>query len=77
MELRKISYNTWDVFHGKGWNNHTRIRKGKAGVYRMFGMHMPRQALRELDAVLHPSFPINYGMSVEQTVRNLSHITRH
>lgn len=77
MELRKISYNTWDCFHGNGWNNHTRIRKGKAGVYRMFGAPMPRHVLRELDSVLYPHFPITYGQTVEQTVNNLSHITRH
>ena len=77
MELRRISYNTWDVFQGKGWNNHTRIRKGKAGVYRMLGAHMPRQLLKELDSVLYPNFPITYGMTVDQTVNNLNIINRH
>lgn len=77
MELRRISYNTWDLFQGNGWNNHTRIRKGKAGVYRMFGAHLQRQVLKELDAVLYPNFPITYGMTVEQTVANINLINRH
>jgi hypothetical protein len=77
MELRRVSFNTWDLFQGNGWDNATRIRKGRNGTYVLVGQRLPRHMLRDLDAVLHPRFPITYGMSVEQTINNLNVLERH
>lgn len=76
IELRRINFNTFDLFQGKGWDKHTRIRKGKAGVYVIGGYRLPKGMLRDLDHVLYPNFPVTPGMSLEQTVFNLSQINR-
>lgn len=72
MELRRVSYNTFDCFYGKGWDNHSRVRKSKAGTYVMSGNRLPKPELRALDNVLSPTLPITPGMSLEQTEFNLS-----
>jgi hypothetical protein len=78
FELRRISYNTWDLFQGKGWDTVSRIRRGKSGTFVMAGMRLSRPLLKELDATLYNNFPCTPGMSLEQTVNHLSHISwRH
>jgi hypothetical protein len=34
------------------------------------GEKLPRQQLRELDEVLHPTMPITYGQTVDQMLVN-------
>ena len=71
IELRRISYNTFDLFQGTGWGKHSRIRKGRNGVYVIGGYRLPRGMLRDLDQVLYPNFPITMGMTLEETLNNL------
>jgi hypothetical protein len=78
MELRRLSWNTYDLFMGNGFENHSRIRQSKTGVYVMSGQHLPKHVLRELDNTLFNNFPITPGICLEETSRRLTHITwRH
>jgi hypothetical protein len=70
MEFRRIDRNTYDMFQGKGWDNHSRVRQGRNGTYVVSGEKLPRQQLRELDEVLHPTMPITYGQTVDQMLVN-------
>lgn len=75
MELRRISWNTYDLFTGNGWNNVSRIRQSRTGVYVMAGERLPKPLLKELNELLFNWFPITPGMSLEQTVHNLRNIS--
>lgn len=77
IEMRRVSYNTYDLYFGIGWDNRVRIRQGRHGVYVMEGERLPKGLLRELDHTLFNYFPITPGMTLEETCHNLSHITRH
>jgi len=77
IELRRISFNTYDLFMGTGWQNHSRVRRAKHDTYVMSGSRLPKPLLRDLHHILHPSLPITPGMTLEQTLNNLSHINRH
>lgn len=71
MEMRRVDNNTYDIFRGKGWDNWTRVRKGRSSTYGVTGMRVPHQTLKDLDQVLNPHLPICYGQSFEQTITNL------
>lgn len=75
IELRRISHNVYDVFAGKGWEWHSRIKRAKHDTFVMFGHRIPKQVLKDLHQVLHPNLPITPGMTLEQTLFNLNHIT--
>ncbi len=72
MEIRRIDNNTYDVFQGNGWDNWTRVRKGRSSTYGVAGQRVNHALLKDLHSVLHPRFPINYGAQLEQTVHNLN-----
>lgn len=72
MEIRRVDHNTYDLFHGKGWNNWTRVRKGRSSTFGLQGQRIPHSEMKALDEVLHPRMPINYGQSLEQTINNLN-----
>lgn len=74
LELRRVDHNTYDLFQGKGWNNWTRVRKGRSSTFGVAGQRIPHALMRDLDQVLHKQFPINYGQQLEETVRNLNSI---
>jgi hypothetical protein len=71
MEIRRVEKNVFDVFQGSGWHNWTRIKNTRGNTFVLAGSRLPRPMLRELHEILFPYFPINYGQSVEETVRNL------
>lgn len=71
LELRRVDHNTFDLFQGKGWNNWTRVRKGRSSTFGVAGQRIPHGLMRELDGVLHKFFPINYGQDLAVTVHNL------
>lgn len=48
MLIRQLSYNTFDVFIGDGWDNWTRIRKFHWGFKPIAGQFIPRHILREV-----------------------------
>ncbi len=77
MELRRVDGNTYDLFQGKGWNNWTRVRKGRSSTFGVSGQRIPHQVMKGLDEILHPQFPINYGQTLGQTLDNLAAIRGH
>ena len=66
--VRRLDHNTFDVFTGTGWDNHTRIRVGRSSTYRIGGQHLPRQEFHEITPLLAPNMPITYGKEQEQTL---------
>lgn len=65
MDVRRIDHNTFDVFTGKGWDNHTRIRVGRSSTYRIGGNHLPNQEFKGISELLAANMPITYGQSQE------------
>jgi hypothetical protein len=76
MELRRIDNNTYDLFQGKGWDNHTRVRKGRSSTFVVTGEKLPRQELKQLHEVLHPTMPISYGQPLNEMLHNYHHGVR-
>ena len=74
MFIRRIDFNTYDLFIGKGWDQWARVRKGRSSTFRLAGEHVPHGLLKFLNGVLSPSFPINYNQSLGETVKALEHI---
>ncbi len=74
MELRRIDNHTYDVFEGKGWDNHVRVRKGRSSTYRVSGGRIARPTLHWLDDVLAPNMPITYGQTVHSMLSNINGI---
>lgn len=74
MEIRRVDHNTYDLFQGKGWDNFTRVRKGRSSTFGVLGQRVPHAMLKDLDSILHPHFPINYGQTLGQTLDNLAAI---
>ena len=70
MEIRRVSNFVYDVFQGKQWGTHSRIRQTKQGVYVMFGEKLSHRLLKELSSILAPNMPINYGQTLDGTVIN-------
>lgn len=74
MDVRRIDHNTYDLFQGNGWDQHTRVRRGRESTFVVSGAKVPKQMLKDLHEVLHPRMPINYGQSFEVTMDNLAAI---
>lgn len=74
MEIRRVDHNTYDLFQGKGWDNFTRIRKGRSSTFGVLGQRVPHAMLKDLHDILHPQFPINYGQTLGETLDNLAAI---
>jgi len=74
MELRRIDAHTYDVFEGKGWDNHVRVRKGRSSTYRVSGGRVARPTLHFLDEVLAPNMPITYGQDINTMLNNINAI---
>jgi hypothetical protein len=70
MEIRRIDFNTYDVFQGRQWDTHTRVRKGKHNTYVLLGEKLPKSLLKFLNDILAPNMPINYGQGLEITLNN-------
>jgi hypothetical protein len=74
MEARRIDRNTYDIFYGKGWDNHVRIRQGRESTYRIGGGRITHPELKELNEVLAPNMPITYGQTMQQMLHNVDAI---
>lgn len=70
IEARRVDKNTYDLFFGKQWSDHARVRQGKFGVYRVSGMKVDHETLKALDHILAPNMPITYGQDLETMFRN-------
>lgn len=70
IEVRRVNANTYDVFLGKQWVDHSRIRQTKHATFVVSGNKLHRNVLRELHEVLAPNMPVNYGQNFVQTVFN-------
>ena len=70
MEARRIDKSTYDIFFGKQWSDHVRVRQGKLNTYRISGMRVDHETLKDLHKVLAPNMPITYGQSMEEMYRN-------
>ena len=73
-EVRRLDNWTYDVFRGKGWDDHVRIRQGRSSTYRLSGSRISKPDLHELHDVLAPNMPTNYGQSVDQLLSNINAI---
>ena len=71
MDIRRVDFNTYDLFLNNGWDKHTRVRKGRSSTYVLAGERISHALLKDLDRILSPRFPINYGQSFEHTCFNL------
>jgi hypothetical protein len=71
MEIRRVEKNVFDIFQGKGWDRWSRVKNARGNAFVVAGQRLPRHQLRELHDILFPYFPINYGQTVDHTVRNL------
>lgn len=70
MEIRRISPFVYDVFTGKQWGTHSRVRQTRQGVYVMSGERLPHRVLKALADILAPNMPVNYGQTLDVTVQN-------
>jgi len=68
--IRRIDNNTYDVFTGKQWGTHTRVRQGRSSTFVLAGERLPYNFLKHLHGVLAPNMPINYNQPHEQTLTN-------
>ena len=72
--MRRVDSNTFDIFTGKQWGSHSRVRQGRSSAYVAQGERLPYPFLKYLHDVLAPNMPINYGQPHEQT---LTHCFQH
>ena len=70
IEARRVDNNTFDLFFGKQWGDHARVRKGRMGVYRLSGIRVDHETLKQLDAILAPNMPITYGQDLGTMFHN-------
>lgn len=56
MEIRKLNHNTYDIFLFNGWENHTRVRCSKRGVYVLDGKRISHALLKHLSSILVRGF---------------------
>ena len=69
-EARRIDHNTYDIFMGTQWSSWIRVRQGRQGTYRLAGQRVDHQVLKELDTLLAPNMPVNYGQDMHTTMHN-------
>jgi hypothetical protein len=69
-EIRRVDYNTYDVFTGNQWGSHSRVRQGRSSAYVMHGERLPYGFLKHLHANLASNMPINYNQPHETTLIN-------
>lgn len=69
-EIRRVDHNTYDVFIGNQWSDHSRIRVGRSSAYVLSGLRLPYAFLKHMKAVCAANMPINYGQDHEQTLKN-------
>lgn len=55
FQVNKLSNNTFDVFAGTQWDEWSRLRGGRNGVYVSAGRSLPYAVVRELAASIDPS----------------------
>lgn len=65
MEIRKVGYNTFDVFMFKGWDNWSRVRVGRQGAYVAKGNKVSRSTLKELGDLLQKGFNPKHGVNYQ------------
>jgi hypothetical protein len=68
--IRRIDRNTYDVFVGKQWGTHSRIRQGRSSTFVLAGEKLPYGFLKHLHNTLAFNMPINYGQPHETTLVN-------
>jgi ankyrin repeat protein len=74
MEARRVDRNTYDIFFGTQWSDHVRVRQTRHNTYRVSGMRVPHEVLKDLHNILAWNMPITYGQSMEQMLHNVSAI---
>lgn len=75
-EIRRVNHNTYDVFIGNQWVDHSRVRVGKTAAWVLSGLKLPHGFLKHLHSICAWNMPINYNQDHETTVFNcqvLSH----
>lgn len=70
MEIRRVDHNTYDIFTGRQWGTHTRVRKAKHNTYVVSGEKITHGLLKFLHSILAPNMPINYNQGLEITLSN-------
>lgn len=73
-EARRVDRFTYDLFRGKGWDNHVRVRQGRSSTYRLSGQRISKPELHDLHTVLAPNMPVTYGQTMEQMLLNINAI---
>ena len=68
--LRRVNANTYDVFIGNQWGDHSRIKQGRSSTYVVSGNKLPYAFLKHLHSFLAFNMPINYDQPHERTLNN-------
>lgn len=68
--IRRIDASTYDVFTGKQWGSHSRVKAGRSSAFVVSGERLPYAFMKHLHEILHPSMPINYGQDHELTLKH-------
>jgi hypothetical protein len=63
MEIRKLGYNTFDIFMFTGWDSWSRVRVGKHGAYVNGGNKLSKGTLKDLTELLHKGFNPKHGVN--------------
>lgn len=83
IEARRVDRNTFDIFIGKQWSSHIRVRCNKQGLYRVSGMRLgsvvqednqtekvDHNFLKRLNNIVAPNMPITYGQDMDTMYHN-------
>lgn len=70
MEARRVARNVYDIFFGKQWVDHVRVRQTQHGTHRISGMKIPHSTLKDIDDILAPNMPITYGQTMQEMLVN-------
>ncbi len=73
-EVRRLDRFTYDIFRGKGWDDHVRVHQGRSSTWRVSGGRISKPELRDWHDVLAPNMPVTYGQTVEQMLFNINAI---
>lgn len=69
-EIRRVDARTYDVFTGKQWDEHIRVRQGRSSTFVQSGKPLSHGFLKHLHGVLAPNMPINYNQPHSVTLNN-------
>ncbi len=61
MEIRQVGRYVYDVFLLNGWDNWSRVRKGRSFVSLMGGNRLPHSLLKQLNVILNEKPDLSPG----------------